>query len=138
VIVRVKVVDAVALAWSVAVKVIEPVKGPVGVPVITPSAVKMMPTGISDGVDQEYGGRPPMASVVAVYELPAVPVGRVLVVIAMVAIEHVSVAEACWPELSATVTAKVYGPGRVAVPVRRPSAARIKPGGSEPEASDQV
>jgi hypothetical protein len=93
---------------------------------------------MTDGVDQEYGGRPPMASVVAMYEVPDVPVGRVLVVIAMVAIEHVNVADACWPELSATVTAKVYGPVRVAVPARSPSATRIKPGGSEPEASDQV
>lgn len=53
------------------------------------------------------------------------------------AIEHVTAVLACWPVLSVTVTVKVYEPGVLGVPVSRPAAERLNPGGSDPDETDQ-
>lgn len=118
------------------------VPGPVGVPVTVQSALRVRPAGrLPDVSLQVYGPVPPKTGTLPVYVDPVVPDGsvpptdsvpEVIVMLSGPVTELAGFAE------SVACTETVLVPATVGVPVTAQFAARVKPVGSVPEASEQL
>src|SRR5271165_4368389 len=139
--------DAVAVAGVVCesatctVKLAVPVA--VGVPEISPEVERVSPTGrLPETTDQVYGGTPPEAASEALYGTLTEPevnedvvIDRALLTTMDLLAMSTAAVGVCE---SVTWTLKLEVPNAVGVPLITPAALMLSPGGSVPDASDQV
>src|SRR5260370_30080733 len=112
-----------------------------GVPDIAPPAARLKPAGSDPlATDHVYGGVPPEAASACEYATPTVPAGSNDVVITSAGglIVTDSAADADTDALSVTRTVKLLDPALPGVPDIVPPAARLKPAGSDPLATDHA
>ncbi len=109
---------------------------------MAPSSVR--PAGSAPPAsDHEYGGVPPVAASVCEYATPTDPAGRLVVVTSRgagaTATESSCVSVCVGVPPSVTFAVNGNEPAAVGVPDTTPDAgSRLKPGGSDPESSDQA
>jgi hypothetical protein len=133
-------------AESATLNVIDVVEAPVAVPVIAPVALaRVRPVGSApEVIDQVCAPTPPLAASVVEYRVPAVPFGRLVVVMEIATPEIESVSAlltlfAPWGNESVTLNVIDVVEVPVGVPVIAPVAlASVRPAGSAPAVIDQV
>src|ERR1700730_2769522 len=137
--------DFVAVAEALSLTVTSKLNVPdvLGIPLITPVALRVTPEGSAPSVTaQLYGGVPPWAVNVWEYCTPVVPLGScgpVLILSAAPLIVRLKGLVAAAAVLSLTFTVKLYVPPVAGVPVSVPvlgSSAMFV--GNVPEATDQL
>jgi len=113
----------------------------VGVPDITPAALRLKPTGRAPPCNtQAYGATPFVAAMAWLYAAPTPPAGSGEVVVMLGGPAMVSVKFLVTPPPKASVspTVKVVVPTAVGIPDNTPAPDRVNPAGKGPLCTDQV